>query len=392
MKICYITREYPPELPTAGIGTYTKTIATLLASRGHEVHIICGTTKATEYEYFEDGVHVYRLPWQRIGRFNILPHLKYCVKVAQKAKRIYETKGIDIIEVPDYLGQGIFLKLFGTRCPIVVRFHGGQEIELMTRIPLRPSFYLVFLQEIIASWCSTAGSSPSIFMASVARKKCYFRSVSILPNFISEKCFRNKSLGDSQPLKDRIIFVGRLDEAKGPHLLSKAVVPLFEWLPDLEIIFIGRNIIFKKEKVLMSDYCLSLIPEGNRNNMFFLDYLPRDQVIDYLSEGGIFCLPSLYESFGLVAIEALMCGLPVVGFTDTALDEIVIDGQTGMLVTKGDVEALSEALRRLLSDRELRTKMGFRGREMAVAKFSEKSAGNITEAYYLSFLSRYGLH
>lgn len=175
MKICYITREFPPELPTAGIGTYTKTLATFLASRGHEVHIICGTTKSTQYEYFEDGVNVYRLPWKKIGRFNVLPHLKYCFDVARKVKSIYDAKGIDIIEVPDYLGQGIFLKLFGIRCPIVVRFHGGQEIEFMTRIPLRPSFYFVLLQEIVAFWCSTAASSPSRFMASIARRKGYFK-------------------------------------------------------------------------------------------------------------------------------------------------------------------------------------------------------------------------
>lgn len=119
---------------------------------------------------------------------------------------------------------------------------------------------------------------------------------------------------------------------------------------------------------------------------FFFSSLPHEQVIDLLSTGGILCLPSLYESFGLVAIEASMCGLPVVGFRNTALDEIVVDGETGILVEKGNVTALSESLRKLLSDAELQAKMGCRGQEIALARFSKESIGNIYEAYYLSFL------
>lgn len=381
MNICYITREYPPELPTAGIGTYTQTIATILSLMGHEVHVICGTMRDDGYEYKERGVYIYRLPWKKGGRINVLPHLKYCLNVSRKARQICNTKGIDIIEVPDYLGQGIFLRASGIKCPIVIRFHGGQEIELNTRIPLRPSFYFMLMLEIIASWFVSAGTAPSKSAAKIARKKMYFKAMTLLPNFVkSDLCnveSNRKKNGDM-----RIIFVGRLEETKGPHYLSMAAAEMFYKFPSLQLVFVGKDTMFKRERMSMSEFCLSLIPDHFRGNVIFKGFLPHEEVIENMKECGIFCLPSLSESFGLVAIEAMLCELPVVGFKGTALEEIVLDGQTGYLVPKGDVKSLFNALQKLMSEPDLRRKMGENAKKAVLDSFSAEKVIQGFEEHY----------
>jgi phosphatidylinositol alpha-mannosyltransferase len=105
-------------------------------------------------------------------------------------------------------------------------------------------------------------------------------------------------------------------------------------------------------------------------NVEWLGRISDDELAQRLRAASVFCAPSLHgESFGVVLLEAMAAGLPVVASDVGGLRELVLDGETGALVPPGDPTALADALRPLLADRELRRRLGTAGRERAKALF-----------------------
>src|SRR4029434_3279442 len=88
--------------------------------------------------------------------------------------------------------------------------------------------------------------------------------------------------------------------------------------------------------------------------------------VDYLSASDVLLLPSEQESFGLAALEAMACEVPVIASRVGGLPEVVTDGETGYLSPVGDVDKMAADAARLLSDEKLRKEMGQRAREAAI--------------------------
>jgi glycosyltransferase involved in cell wall biosynthesis len=96
----------------------------------------------------------------------------------------------------------------------------------------------------------------------------------------------------------------------------------------------------------------------------------QPNIPDYLSAADILLLPSEIESFGLAALEAMACEVPVVASKVGGIPEVVSDGETGFLRPVGDIEGMADAVARLISDDELRIEMGRRARETAISQYS----------------------
>ena len=107
---------------------------------------------------------------------------------------------------------------------------------------------------------------------------------------------------------------------------------------------------------------------GVADEVLFVGQVPN--IADYLSVADLLLLPSLTESFGLAALEAMTCEVPVVATRVGGLPEVVRDGATGYLVEVGDVETMAERAFEILSDEARRREMGRRGREWAVEEFN----------------------
>ena len=102
----------------------------------------------------------------------------------------------------------------------------------------------------------------------------------------------------------------------------------------------------------------------------FVGKQPQNQIRDYLSVADLLLLPSQSESFGLAALEAMACGVPVIATRVGGIPEVVEDGGCGFLSEVGDVEAMSKAALRVLNDPDERERLGRRGREIAVSRFT----------------------
>ena len=126
------------------------------------------------------------------------------------------------------------------------------------------------------------------------------------------------------------------------------------------------------------------------------EMLPREAVIQLYSHAAVFCCPSIYEPFGIINLEAMACGTPVVASKVGGIPEIVVDGENGLLVpleqhTESPFEPvdphrfsadLAAAVNRLLADDQLRTRMAEAGRRWVESRFSWGAIAEQTVTLY----------
>jgi glycosyltransferase involved in cell wall biosynthesis len=179
-------------------------------------------------------------------------------------------------------------------------------------------------------------------------------------------------------LPDDAVLVGmvcRLTEQKGITYALQAFTKLKDEFPAAHLLIAGDGPLrtsLEREAALF------------KNRVHFLGW--RDDTASLMAALDIFLAPSLWEGFGLVFLEAMAQAVPILATRVSAIPEIIVDGETGLLVTSRDVEALTEALRKLLSDKPLRQYMGLQGQDRLETHFSVAKMVDETAALYYTLL------
>jgi glycosyltransferase involved in cell wall biosynthesis len=160
--------------------------------------------------------------------------------------------------------------------------------------------------------------------------------------------------------KPVIGIVGRLSREKGHRYLIAALPAILAEAPKTQLIIVGSGPL---EAALREQVrTLSLT-----KSVAFVGY--KRQIYAELARMDILCVPSLSEAFGIVILEGMAMGLPVVGTRVGGIPEVIRDGETGILVPPRDVPALAQACKYLLSHPEEGVQMGLRGKERVLADF-----------------------
>lgn len=159
-----------------------------------------------------------------------------------------------------------------------------------------------------------------------------------------------------------VICVGRLQRPKGQIYLLKAVPLINQNLNDVQYLFVGDG----EDKDDLQSY---IKDNGLGNCVSFTGF--TSNVLDLMRNSSILVVPSLWECLPYVILEAMAVELPVVATNVGGIPEIVVDGETGILVPPEDENALSEAITKLLNDTELCAKMGKAGKERILKYFSK---------------------
>jgi glycosyltransferase involved in cell wall biosynthesis len=121
---------------------------------------------------------------------------------------------------------------------------------------------------------------------------------------------------------------------------------------------------------------------GLNGKVFFAGAKRPEEVMQYMSACDIYCMPSWYEAFGIVYLEAMMHGKPVIGVQGQGISEIITHCKTGLLVPGKDVVATCRALQRLIEDKRFRVRIGRNGRRLAYSKYSQKRSAERTLLVY----------
>jgi glycosyltransferase involved in cell wall biosynthesis len=177
--------------------------------------------------------------------------------------------------------------------------------------------------------------------------------------------------------KKAILFVGRLVYYKGVHVLVEAMRGV-----DAELIIIGRG-------PLHDELIAAIKANGLEDRISIIPPVPFDKLIEYYYRSDVFILPSIAssEAFGIVQLEAMACGKPVISTNlPTGVPFVNEHGKTGLVVKPGDASELREAIRVLLGDDGLRLRMGECARNRVLAEFTNDRVAERVRSIYKSLL------
>ena len=349
MNICLLSREYPPETGTGGIGTYTYNMAAALVHLGHDVQVMTAT-RSSEQDYRDHGVRVHKIKRRDI-RPKELELIQYSYSVARSLGRLRCRP--DIIQASEFGGEAFWLSR-RRACPLVTRlatplflidrFNGkafSGPRPLLNWIEKRPT---VRSDGIFTSTRALAKEVCGAWNIDPVR-------VEVIPNSIDLTRVRRLA-GDSPPPeglrnRDFLLYFGRLEERKGVRVLARALPAVFEQFPNLSAVFIGSDLGYQGAP--LREHITSCAP-GHGERLIFLEQLPQEKLFPIVKRAKIVVLPSLWEAFGFVAVESLALGRPLVATSGSGFEEIIEDNISGFLVQPGDSEALAGKIIDVLRD------------------------------------------
>ncbi len=218
--------------------------------------------------------------------------------------------------------------------------------------------------------------------------------LSIVPCGVDTDVFRpvrqidaREALGRDQ-CERLVLFVGRIEQIKGIDVLLDAMGLLFKRRPDLRgelcLLVVGGALdegADAPETEKIQDLRRMVHEHRMEDSVDFVGSVEQDRLALWYSAADLCAVPSLTESFGLVALEAMACGTPVVATKVGGLQTVVEDGGSGLLVEPGDHSALAEAMEQVLMDHRLRMHLAHGARDRA-ERFTWHRVGDGIESLY----------
>lgn len=198
----------------------------------------------------------------------------------------------------------------------------------------------------------------------------------IIPNGVDLHRFNPQAAKIEKYLdgKINILFVGRFDKRKGLALLISAFGRLRKERENVRLIVVGDG-----EE---GERCYALVRDNKIPDVVFAGFIADEQLPSYYGTADIFCSPATHaESFGIVLLEAMATGKPVVAFANSGYREVLIGPAAEFLVPAGDVHQLEETLKRLVDNENLRRRLGEWGIREAEKYSWEKVGGRILRFY-----------
>lgn len=279
-------------------------------------------------------------------------------------------RSYDIVHDNQSLCLGL-LRLQAAGWPLLTTIHHPITIDLETALHetqtdldkwlVRRWYNFLKMQKKVARQLNhIATVSENSKIDSIKEFNLHAKRIRVIHNGIEGADF--KVLPDIESIPGRIITTASADSPiKGLHILLKALAQLVTKYTDIKLVVIGTINPKGRAQQLISKL-------GLDDKVTLRAKLTTMEICHLYAESSIAVVPSLYEGFGLPAGEAMSCGVPVISSDAGSLPEVV--GDAGVLVAKGDVEALAGAIERLHNDANLRAKLIKAGIERVAKLFS----------------------
>lgn len=350
MDICIATWEFPPRI-VGGIARHCNGLAKALAHSGHEVHVVTlDFPGAPDHEEVE-GVKIYRAATE-LGHPNFLTWaLLFNHFMEKKIAGVSSKVGFDVVHVHDWLTgfAGISFK-HQMEKPLVATIH-GTEVGRAQGLHNPDSFTIDGIE-----WWTTYEADKVIVTSSSMKGEIqgHFHlpqeKIAIIPNGIDPERY-NASVDRSavrgrygvNPHEKLVLCVGRLVPQKGIEYLIRAVPRIAQRFHESKFIIVGEGW-FRGylEQVARST--------GQQWKITFTGWIPDHELIALLNSADVLVVPSIYEPFGIVALEGMAAGVPVVASDIGGLAEIVEHERTGILAYSRNPDSIAWAVGRILSD------------------------------------------
>lgn len=394
MNIVLINQWYSSETVTGGVAKYNFYIANAYRNLGHNVYIISKLGKGEEIYKCIGGINIYRIRQLKIlwplpkipflgSFFILLRDIIYSFSVRKKLFEINKKFKVDIAEYAEVNVEGIAHSIFGpNQIPFVVRSHTPYFVlrdYLKSEQTFRNS--LNFWMEKFFIKRAPLITTPSRDLADLLRKSLNIpqEKIKVVPNGIDTNKYRSSDRKRPDIRQTIILFVGRIERAKGVFILAEAFCRLKDIYKKDEVrcIFVGedRGALSRLKEIFRENDVLDKVEFKGKVS-------EKELIINY-QNCDIFVNPSLiYESFSYTCLEAMSCGKPVIASMIGGIPEVVVEGKTGFLFEPGKAEELAAKLTTLIRNPEKRKQMGEEGRKRAEIYFDVLSVAETNLGIY----------
>jgi D-inositol-3-phosphate glycosyltransferase len=374
---------------TGGMNVYVRELSCNLAQLGLPIDIFTRRTspKAPEVEPICDGVNLVKItagPTEPINKNEIF---EYLPEFAAQAALYSVKHGVryDVVHAHYWLSgwAAQLLKRYWDT-PFVQMFHTTAEMKnAVSPAKLHETVKRAQTERLLVDLSdSLIAANPDERAHLIWHQHARSTKVCTIPPGVDvalfkpldrAECRSQLGLGEDEQV---IVFVGRIDPIKGLDTLLDAAVELQSAGSSSKILLIGGDLDERGNPIgPLAEIAAEAETKGVAPSFRFLGSQPQNQLPLYYSAADVVAVPSRYESFGLVAVEAMACGVPVIASRSGGLRFTVEDGLNGFLVPVGDAQKLARALTRVLSDDALRRRLSIGARDSA-ARFSWPSVAS----------------
>jgi glycosyltransferase involved in cell wall biosynthesis len=343
------------------------------ASKRNDVTILTSSDRLFRFEVKKFGkINVYYLPSLRI---NLLSSI---YRISPFVLFFLLDKDFDICHVHDFHHFTTLLSTLACRIkrkPIVLSYHGIYKsngiLSILTKV-----YEILFLKFIINSVRFVIVPSEFSKNEIINEYKVPKEKIIKIPNFISFENLKTRTdFKKKYKLGKYILAVGRFSKEKGFEYLLKSFKLALEKRKDIKLVVIGgkRDYIRIVEKLAKN--------LGILDNILILSNVSDEEVYSAFKYAELVVIPSIYEPFGIVALEAMYFGKPIVAFKVGGLKEIVKDKVNGILVGERNIEELANAIIKILSDAKMREKIS-RNNKKFVKLFDRRNFVDFVNNFY----------
>src|SRR5687767_2056380 len=343
-----------------GSGIVGSELGKELAERGHTVHFIASALP-TRLTQLSDRVRFHEV---EMMSYPLFEHQPYTLALATKMATVAENEKLDLLHVHYAIPHSISAILAreslkpNRYLPVITTLHGTD----ITLVGADRSYLPITRYGIVQSDGVTAISH---YLKEETKETFHFDDIEVIPNFVCQseyarhpvKELRSSLAPEGEPL---LVHVSNFRPVKRPVDCVEILARVLEKGIKTRLVMVGDG--SERTNVEHRARCLGVF-----DKCVFVGKQPK--IVDYLSASDVLLLPSEQESFGLAALEAMACEVPVVASRVGGVPEVVTDGETGFLSAVGDVEKMADDAGRLLADSEFRTNMGRSARESAVSRY-----------------------
>jgi glycosyltransferase involved in cell wall biosynthesis len=401
VRIVLTSLDYPPQA-TEGVARQRQVLAQGLVRLGHDVHVVTLGTRRESVQ--QDGVSVHRLLRGDTAN-EFLPALPVLNRPFTDAQVLCEgvlaladRMTIDVVDVPLWLAQPLALVRHAP-CPVVIWLQTTllQLIELQQREVRAHERVLADVDRFGLSRAAGCIADSASVLAEVER-------LYGLPSLAARTTVVHPGLSDSPlppatsivPRTNGIeaLVVGRLEQRKGTTRLFEILPRLLRAVPDLQVRFVGRDNSasdgFQRETGRTYPEAFAREYPDLVGRVHFDGYVDESTLATRYASADLLLHPALYESFGLIFLEAMRASLPTVAFRTGGAIEVFADGEGdgGLLCEAGDFEGLADTVSALARDAGRRRVLGQAAREAFARRFSSERMARETAAAYARVISR----
>lgn len=384
MKILMLTWEYPPRI-VGGIARVVHDLSKRLIKDGHEVTVVTYRDNADVPEYENDkGVNVYRVDNYMIHPNNFIDWIMQLnFNMLSKATEIINKEGgFDVIHAHDWLVTYAAKSLKNAYdIPIVATIH-ATEAGRNSGIHDETQRYINDTE-----WLLTYEATEVIVNSNYMKNEIQrlfglpFDKINVIPNGINlsnftgierDYDFRRQYAMDNEKI---ILYVGRLVYEKGVQHLIAAMPKILSNYNDAKLIIAGRGGMMDELRAEASNL-------GLNDKIYFTGYLNSKQVQKMYKCADVAVFPSTYEPFVIVALEAMLAGVPTVVSDVGGLDEIVTHGVDGMKSYAGNANSIADSVTALLYDHQLATNVSKKAKQKVKDQFNWEKIAQDTHFTY----------